>query len=129
MSQTQAQPIKIPGSDHPISIARHPMRVVVTLAGQTLADTSEALALKEANYPLVFYVPRKDVTMSLLRRTDHTSYCPYKGTASYFSIPFGGARGNNAIWSYEAPHAGAAPIKDYLAFYPDRVTIEERPLG
>lgn len=101
----------------------------MTVAGRTIADTRDALALREANYPAVLYVPRKDVDMSLLERTSHSTYCPYKGEASYFGIPLAGARGDNAIWTYEAPHAAAAEIKDHLAFYPDRVTIEEKPLG
>jgi uncharacterized protein (DUF427 family) len=66
--------------------------------------------------------------MALLERTDHATYCPYKGDASYFSIPLGGNRSLNAVWSYEVPYAPVARIKDYLAFYPDRVdAIEERP--
>lgn len=122
------KPVKIPGPDHPITIARDPMRVVVTLGGRTIADTRDALSLREADYPAVFYIPRKDVDMALLERTDHSTYCPYKGECSYFSIPLGGARANNAVWSYEAPHAAVMPIKDHLAFYPDRVdAIEERP--
>lgn len=118
--------IRIPGPDHPISIDRNPARVVVKLGGRVLADTRDALTLREASYPPVQYIPRKDVDMSLLQRTDHSSYCPYKGDASYFSIPFGGERSNNAIWTYENPHAAVAEIKDRLAFYPDRVdSIEE----
>ncbi|MGB8279158.1 MAG: DUF427 domain-containing protein [Methylovirgula sp.] len=131
MSHTAAsKPVKIPGPDHPILIAHHPLRVIVSIAGQTIADTREALCLREAKYPAVLYIPRKDVDMALLVRTDHATYCPYKGECSYFSIPLGGARANNAVWSYEAPHASVTLIKDHLAFYPDRVdAIEERPVG
>ncbi|ASG20379.1 DUF427 domain-containing protein [Nitrospirillum viridazoti] len=113
--------IKIPGPDHPITIERNPRRVVVTLGGKVIADTREALSLREARYPAVQYIPRKDVDMAALERTDHTTHCPYKGDASYFSIPAGGARAVNAIWTYEAPHAAVGAIKDHLAFYPDRV--------
>ncbi len=120
--------VKIPGPDHPITIARHPKHVVVKVGGRKIADTRDALALREASYPVVLYIPRKDVDFSLLERTDHASYCPYKGEASYFSIPLAGAPGANAVWSYETPHAAAQAIKDHLAFYPDRVTIEETPL-
>lgn len=120
--------MKTPGPDHPITIAKNPARVVVRLAGKTVADTREALALHEASYAAVQYIPRKDVVMSLLERTDHTSHCPYKGDASYYSIPLGGARSVNAVWTYEAPPPAVAQIKDYLAFYPDRVDeIAERP--
>ena len=125
---TASKPIKIPGPDHPITIERNPARIVVTVAGRIVADTREALTLREAAYPAVQYIPRKDVNMALLERTDHATYCPYKGDASYFSIPVGGDRSTNAVWSYEAPYASVAQIKDYLAFYPDRVdAIEERP--
>jgi uncharacterized protein (DUF427 family) len=86
------------------------------------------LTLREAAYPAVQYIPRKDVDMALLERTDHATYCPYKGDCTYFSIPLGGNRSINAVWSYETPYAAVTPIKDYLAFYPERVdAIEERP--
>ena len=123
-----AKPIKIPGPDHPIAIERNPNRVVVRVAGRVVADTSEALTLREASYPAVQYVPRKDVNMMLLERTEHATYCPYKGDCAYFSIPLGGDRSTNAVWTYEAPYEAVSPIKDHLAFYPDRVdAIEERP--
>jgi uncharacterized protein (DUF427 family) len=113
--------MKIPGPDHPITIERNPKHVVVKIGDRVIADTRAALALKEASYPVVQYVPRQDVNMALLERTDHTTYCPYKGDASYYSIPLGGARSTNAIWSYEAPYEAVAEIKDHVAFYPDRV--------
>jgi uncharacterized protein (DUF427 family) len=125
---TAAKPVKIPGPDHPITIERNPARIVVSLADRVVADTREALTLREAHFPTVQYIPRKDVNMTLLERTDHATYCPYKGDCSYFSIPLGGERSVNAVWSYEAPYAAVTAIKDYLAFYPNRVdTIEERP--
>ena len=118
--------IKIPGPDHPITIEHQGKRVTVTLAGKVIADTTDALTLREASYPPVHYIPRQDVDMGALSRTDHTSWCPYKGEASYFSIPAGGARSTNAIWTYETPHEAVAAIKDHLAFYPDRIDgIEE----
>jgi uncharacterized protein (DUF427 family) len=121
------RPIKIPGSDHPITIAPNPRRVVVTLGGQVVADTRRALTLSEASYPAVQYIPRQDVDMALLQRTDHASYCPYKGQASYYSLPSGGERSVNAVWTYEAAYPSVAAIKDHVAFYPDRVDgIEER---
>jgi uncharacterized protein (DUF427 family) len=113
--------MKIPGPDHPISIAANSSRVVVTVGGRTIADTRNALTLKEASYPAVQYIPRRDVDMSALTRSDHTTYCPYKGDASYYSIPAGGDRSANAVWTYETPFEAVAQIKDYVAFYPDRV--------
>jgi uncharacterized protein (DUF427 family) len=119
--------IKVPGPDHPITIEHNPNRIVVTVAGRVVADTRDAHILREASYPAVQYVPRKDVEMGLLERTEHATYCPYKGDCSYFSIPLGGNHSANAVWSYEAPYAAVTLIKDHLAFYPDRVdAIEER---
>ncbi|WP_454723236.1 MULTISPECIES: DUF427 domain-containing protein [Cupriavidus] len=116
-----ARAVKIPGPDHPITIEHNAGRVVVTVAGEVIADTRDALTLREASYPAVFYIPRKDVDMAKLERSAHSSYCPYKGEAAYFSIPSGGARSVNAIWTYESPYAAVEPIRDRLAFYPDRV--------
>ena len=123
-----AKPIKVPSAEHPITIEAHPSRVVVTVGGRIVADTSAALRLSEAAYPAVLYIPRRDVDMALLERTDHATYCPYKGDCAYYSIPAGGERAANAVWTYEAPYAAVAAIKDHLAFYPSRVdAIEERP--
>src|SRR6202521_512187 len=117
--------IKIPGPDHPITIEHNPNRVVVTVAGRVVADTRDALTLREASYPAVHYVPRKDVDMALLERTEHATYCPYKGECAYYSIPSGGERSVNAVWTYEAPYASVSAIQEYLAFYPDRVDAIE----
>jgi uncharacterized protein (DUF427 family) len=119
------KPIKIPSDDHPITIEATPERVVVSVAGRVVADSTKALTLREAAYPPVQYIPRTDVDMSLLQRTDHATYCPYKGEAAYFSIPAGGDRSVNAIWTYEVPYDAVADIKDHLAFYPDRVSSIE----
>lgn len=124
------KPVKIPGPDHPITIAPTAGRIVVTVGGQTIADTTHALTLQEAAYPPVHYIPRADVRMDALARTEHGSYCPYKGEASYYSIPAGGDRSANAIWTYEHPYDAVAQIGDYLAFYPDRVdSITHTPPG
>ncbi len=119
--------ILTPGADHPITIQPGQGRVVVRAGGAVVADSRSALALREASYPPVWYIPREDVDLTLLQRSDHTSYCPYKGDASYFSIP-GAAEGTNAVWSYEAPYDAVREIKDHVAFYPHRVdSIEEIP--
>ncbi|HEY7997882.1 MAG TPA: DUF427 domain-containing protein [Pseudolabrys sp.] len=118
--------MKVPGPDHPISIARNQKRVRVTFLGTVIADTTQALTLKEASYPAVQYVPRADTNMDLLKATAHASHCPYKGDASYFSIEASGRIAENAVWSYQQPFPAVAEIKDYLAFYPNRVDkIEE----
>jgi uncharacterized protein (DUF427 family) len=124
--QSPTRTIKQPGPDHPIDITQNPRRVVVTVAGRVVADTRRALTLKEASYPAVQYIPRDDVDMSLLDRSDHATYCPYKGECNYYSVPSGGERSINSVWTYENPYAAVAVIKNHVAFYPDRVdAIEE----
>ena len=113
--------IKLPRPDHPISIQRSPSRVVVSAAGRVIADTNDALTLREADYPPVQYIPRKDVDLAQLKRTDHATYCPYKGDCTYYSVPIGGKESINAVWTYENPYPAVAQIKGYVAFYPDRV--------
>ena len=121
------KPVMVPGPDHPITIEPNPARVVVTVNGRVIADSVHALTLREAKYPPVQYIPREDVAMSLLHRSDHATYCPYKGDCAYYSIPCGGERSVNAVWTYEAPYPAVAAIKDHLAFYPHRVdSIEQR---
>jgi uncharacterized protein (DUF427 family) len=114
---------RIPGPDHPITIEHHAERIVVRVAGEVVADTKNALTLREANYPPVHYIPRSDVMMSMLERTDHATYCPYKGECSYYSIPIGGERSVNAVWTYEKPYDAVAEIAEYVAFYPNRVDL------
>jgi uncharacterized protein (DUF427 family) len=116
-----SKPIRIPGPDHPITITPARERITVTVAGRRIADTREALTLKEAAYPPAHYIPLKDVDMTQLKRTSHQTYCPYKGECAYYSIPAGGERSANAVWTYEAPYAAVSEIRQYLAFYPDRV--------
>ena len=127
-TNTTAKTIKIPGLDHPITIERNLKRVRVSIGGRVVADSRDALTLREAGYAAVQYIPRKDVDTTLLERSAQATYCPYKGDCAYFSIPSGGERAVNAVWTYEAPYDAVAAIKNYLAFFPDRVdAIEERP--
>lgn len=121
--------MKLPGPDHPITITPNPNRVRVTFAGRLIADTTRSLTLKEASLPPVQYIPREDVEMALLHRTDHTTHCPYKGDASYFTVSVGERTAKNAVWSYEQPFPAMAEIENRLAFYPDRIdSIEEVPV-
>jgi uncharacterized protein (DUF427 family) len=115
-----------PTAEHPITIEPNPKRVIVTAGGRQIADTSAALTLREGNYAPVFYIPLADVDESELVRTDHSSYCPYKGDASYYSAPAAGDAGENAVWEYQEPYAAVAEIKDHVAFYADRVEITEQ---
>jgi uncharacterized protein (DUF427 family) len=111
-----------------ITIAPNPNRVIVRLGGAVIADTTRALVMRAPGTPDQPYIPRDDVDMTRLVRTDLVTHCPYKGDAAYWSIRSGPRTVENAVWSYEAPYDEMAPIKGYLAFYPDRVdAIEERP--
>jgi uncharacterized protein (DUF427 family) len=116
--------VRIPGADHPITVGKNPDRVVVQVGDQVIANTREALSLQEASYPAVQYIPRKDVDLTLLERTHHHSYCPYKGVASYYSVIPAGKEGVNAVWTYEEPYDAVVDIREYVAFYPDKVSIE-----
>ena len=122
-----AKPVLQPGPSHPITVTPNPSRIVVTVAGKVVADTTRALTLQESTYPAVPYIPIEDVDISLLERTATSTYCPYKGNACYYSIPAGGARSTDAVWVYEQPYDAVKEIKDHVAFYPDRVdSIEVR---
>jgi uncharacterized protein (DUF427 family) len=116
--------MKLPGPDHPITIAPASGRVVVRFGGEVVADTTHALELREASYPAVLYIPRGDARMGHFTRTAHATHCPYKGDASYFDLAAGGASAANVVWSYETPYPAMAAIKDHLAFYPQHVSIE-----
>ncbi len=115
------KPVLQPGPDHPITVTPTGSRIIVTVAGKVVADTRSALTLQESTYPAVQYIPLTDVDETALERTATESYCPYKGDASYYSIPAGGDKSVDAIWVYERPHDAVAEIKDHVAFYPDRV--------
>jgi uncharacterized protein (DUF427 family) len=117
--------IKIPGPDHPITISRAQGKVRVTVGGKIVAESTQALRLEEKGYPPIYYLPRGDADMSLLVRTTHSTYCPYKGDCTYYSIPVGGPKSENAVWTYEKPHEAVAGIKEHLVFYPTRVDAVE----
>ena len=110
-----------PGPDHPITVVANPNRVVVSVAGRVVANTERALVLQESTYPAVQYIPLADVDQTLLQRTENSTYCPFKGDASYYSITVGGERSVDAIWTYQDPYAAVSEIKNHVAFYPDRV--------
>ena len=118
--------IRIPGPDHPITITPNPNRVVVTVGGHVVADSRAALTLQEAAYAPVLYLPRADVDMTRLERSAHSTYCPYKGDCAYYSIPAGGERAVDAVWTYEQPYEAVAAIRGHVAFYPDRVDSIEQ---
>ena len=115
---------------HRIDILDTSRQVRVNVNGETVADTTRARVLYETSLPPRWYIPREDVRMDLLRETDHRTGCAYKGYASYWSV--GGEE--NVVWSYADPLREAERIKDYLAFFNERVDIEvegetqERPV-
>jgi uncharacterized protein (DUF427 family) len=113
--------VKIPGPDHPISFTNAGATVRVAVKGRVIAESSRALRLAEKGYPPVYYIPRGDVDMSLLVRTTHYTYCPYKGDCTYYSIPIGGPRSEYAAWTYEKPYESVAAIREHMSFYPARV--------
>lgn len=114
---------------HAITISKNPNRVQVTFNGLVIADTKQALSLKEGPLPPVNYIPREDVNMSYLQRTDHSTHCPFKGDASYFTVKVNDRTAEQAVWTYEKPLASVADIKGYLAFYREKMdAIEELPI-
>ncbi len=120
-TKNMKEKVKLPDPDHPISIQRNPARAVVSVAGRMVADSRNALTLREAAYPSVQYIPPEDVDFSQLERTDHVTYCPYKGDCNYYSVPAGGKKSVNAVWSYESPLPAVEEIRGHIAFYPERV--------
>jgi uncharacterized protein (DUF427 family) len=117
--------MKIPGPDHPITVTANPKRLQVNYQDHVIADSEATLTLKESTYPAVSYFPRRDVEMDFLSRTDRMTYCPYKGEAHYFTIVRDGRIAENAVWTYETPYPAMELIKDYVAFYPNHVDVQE----
>ena len=115
--------MKIPGPDHPITVTPAVTRWRVKYAGHVIADSADAVVLQESTYPPVVYFPRKDVSMEYFGRTEHTSHCPYKGDASYYTVTMDGQIAENGVWTYETPYPAMEAITERLAFYPDRFEI------
>lgn len=124
MSEKQ---VLVPDEGHPITITPATGRVVVMLGERTVADTTSALTLQEASYPPVQYVPLADVDPALLERTDHATYCPYKGEAGYYTLVADGATYDNAVWTYEQPYDAVTEIAGHVAFYPNVVDVRTYP--
>jgi uncharacterized protein (DUF427 family) len=107
--------------EHRISTKPAGIRVQVRFNGELIADSRDAVRLEETGYPVVYYLPRKDVRMDRLVRTDRRTYCPFKGHASYYSVSSGARTAENAVWSYEEPYEETSLIRERFAFYPDKV--------
>ncbi len=110
--------------DYRVDLDPSGRRVVVRFNGVVVVDTENALVVRETKHDPVLYFPREDVRMELLERTDHETFCPFKGEASYWTLSAGGRREENAVWSYEDPFDPVAGLKDYVAFYADRVELD-----
>ncbi len=100
--------------------------VTITAGGTPLGTTTRAIEMKEGSYPPVLYIPRADIDMTRLARTDRASTCPHKGKASYFSVITPEGTLENAVWSYEAPLPDMQAIAGHLAFYTDKVSVTRR---
>ena len=118
-----------PGHPHAITVEKNPNRVKVSFHGTVIADTTQALVLKEGPLPPANYIPRRDVQMTYLRRTDHSTHCPFKGNAAYFSVRVGDQTADNAVWTYETPLDSVAEIKDCLSFYVEKLDVTEEAPG
>lgn len=117
--------MKLPGPDHPITIAASPKRLQVVYHGHVIVDSERALTLKEASYHAVAYFPREDADMAFFTRSDRVTYCPYKGEANYFTLLMDGRLAENAVWTYENPYPAMEQIRGMLAFYPNQVEVRE----
>ena len=117
--------MKLPGPDHPIALEPSRQRVRATFDNHVIADTDDALIVREADYPPVVYFPMDDVEMSFLAKTDRATTCPYKGQASYWSIYMDGRLAENSVWAYEDPYPAMAALRGRVAFYPNVVEVYE----
>ena len=108
---------------HTVTTRPSSAHVEVRVGGELVASTDRALELDETGLPTRYYLPRSDVRMELLNRTELHTTCPFKGEASYWSIEVGGVRHDDVVWSYETPIHGVAEIAGYLSFYPNRVEV------
>jgi uncharacterized protein (DUF427 family) len=117
------RPVLEPSAKHPITIEPTNGRVRVRVNGQLVADTDAALQLKEASYHAVQYVPFSDVAQNVLTRTDTSTYCPFKGDASYYSVTAAGDTVDDVVWTYDHPYPAVAAIAGHVAFYPDKAEV------
>ena len=118
------RPVLEPTADHPITVEPTGKHVTVRVNGELVADTRTALTLQESTYPAVQYIPLGDVVQDLLRYSDTTTYCPFKGDASYYHVTTAaGDTVEDVIWTYEQPYPAVGDIVGHVAFYPDKADI------
>ena len=118
------KPVREPSPDHPITVEPTGRHVTVRVNGEVVAESDNALTLQESTYPAVQYLPLDDVVQSVLSSSDTTTYCPYKGDATYFNVTTAsGDTVDDAIWTYASPYPAVATIAGHVAFYPDKAEI------
>jgi uncharacterized protein (DUF427 family) len=128
VSMIDSRPRKTPGPSHPIALQRSSSRVVVRSGATVVAETSRALEMRESSYAVVYYIPLDDVDLALLRRSEHHTWCPFKGEASYYDIvDTDGADVATAVWYYAEPFPAVAEIQGHVAFYTDKVSLTATP--
>lgn len=118
-----SRPVLVPTAEHPITVEPTSSHVTVRAGDVLVADSTSAVVLREGGYPAVYYVPRADVAPDVLKPSDTTTYCPFKGDAAHFSITTPTGELTDAVWSYAAPYDAVAQIAGHLAFYPDKVDV------
>ncbi|MEN8184376.1 MAG: DUF427 domain-containing protein [Myxococcota bacterium] len=111
--------------DYRVDLEPNAGRVRVRLAGEVVADSERALLVRETKHDPVVYFPRQDVRFDLLERTEHRTFCPFKGDACYWTLRVGDRTETDLVWSYEDPFEEVEGLKDYVSFYPDRVEWEQ----
>jgi uncharacterized protein (DUF427 family) len=115
-----SRPVLQPSAEHPITVEQSTEKVTVTLDGRPLATTERALVLREADYPAAYYVPREDLVADAFTSSDTSTYCPFKGDASYLSS----GEVTDVGWTYEEPYDAVAEIAGHVAFYPNKVDVQ-----
>jgi uncharacterized protein (DUF427 family) len=125
MAQAATLSNKAPGYDrnpaHRVDLKPAGQRIRVVLGGETLADSRNATLVEETGYGPVYYFPRADVRMEMLERTQHSSYCPYKGTAAYWTLKAASQNALDAVWTYETPYDEALALKGLVSFWLQKI--------
>jgi len=111
--------------DHNVTLTPLVNHIVISISKVEIASSQRVIKLQESTYPAVFYFPREDVAFDLLTASEHTTYCPFKGHASYWSLQLAENQLENIAWSYELPFDEMLPIKNYIAFYQNKFNVRE----
>jgi uncharacterized protein (DUF427 family) len=122
-SVMSGRPVLEPTAEHPITVAPTGRHVTVQVNGTVIAETDDALTLRESDYPAVQYIPMRDVAEPSLVCSDTTTYCPYKGDATYYHVNVAGQTVEDVIWTYGQPYPAVGAIAGHVAFYPDKADI------